>query len=367
MPRQTIAHIDIDALLHNYQQAKTAAPQSQTMAVIKADGYGHGMLKVAQCLADVADGFAVAFIDEAIACRDAGLTQPILVLEGAHSPEDIPLAVDYDLWLVMHQSEQIDWLVEFDATLSADKIPPTVWFKCDTGLHRLGLSPEALAMALRKVPSTYLDNAVLMGHFACADDLSNPMNAQQLTQLIDLAHQYQLPISMANSPAIVADTNSHGQWNRLGIALYGAEPLNRSSAAQSHVVLKPVMTLTAAIIGLRDIQPGEAVGYGQTWQAQRPSRIATVAIGYGDGYPRHAPSGTPVSIQGQIVPLVGRVSMDMITVDVTDLAKVPSIGDVVELWGAHLSVTIVAEHVKTINYELVTRISSRVTKTYHKR
>ncbi|MCH1413624.1 alanine racemase [Glaciecola sp. HTCC2999] len=367
MPRQTIAHIDINALLHNYHQAKNAAPQSQTMAVIKADGYGHGMLKIAQCLADVADGFAVAFIDEAIACRDAGLTQPILVLEGAHSPEDIVLAVDYDLWLVMHQPEQIDWLVEFDATLSVDETKPTVWFKCDTGLHRLGLSPNELETALRRVPSEYLDNAVLMGHFACADDLSNPMNAHQLTQLNDLANRYQLPISMANSPAIVADTDSHGQWNRLGIALYGAEPLNRSSAVQSNVVLKPVMTLTAAIIGLRQIQPGDAVGYGQTWQAQRPSMIATVAIGYGDGYPRHAPSGTPVFLQGQTVPLVGRVSMDMITVDVTDLSQVPNIGDMVELWGANLSVTTVAAHINTINYELVTRISPRVTKTYHQR
>jgi alanine racemase len=206
-----------------------------------------------------------------------------------------------------------------------------------------------------------------MGHFACADDLSNPMNAHQLTQLNDLANRYQLPISMANSPAIVADTNSHGQWNRLGIALYGAEPLNRFSAVQSNVALKPVMTLTAAIIGLRQIQPGDAVGYGQTWQAQRPTMIATVAIGYGDGYPRHAPSGTPVFLQGQTVPLVGRVSMDMITVDVTDLSQVPNIGDVVELWGANLSVTTVAEHVNTINYELVTRISPRVTKTYHQR
>jgi alanine racemase len=143
--------------------------------------------------------------------------------------------------------------------------------------------------------------------------------------------------------------------------------LNRFSAVQSNVALKPVMTLTAAIIGLRQIQPGDAVGYGQTWQAQRPTMIATVAIGYGDGYPRHAPSGTPVFLQGQTVPLVGRVSMDMITVDVTDLSQVPNIGDVVELWGANLSVTTVAEHVNTINYELVTRISPRVTKTYHQR
>jgi len=365
VPRQTIAHIDMNALLHNYQQAKITAPQSQTMAVVKADGYGHGMLKVAQTLAEVADGFAVAFVDEAIACRDAGLTQPILVLEGAHSPEDLDLAVDYDLWLVMHQPEQIDWLIEFDRTLMPGATKPTVWFKCDTGLHRLGLSPQALHDALNRVPSSYLEKAVLMGHFACADDLSNPMNTQQLMQLNDLAKKYQLPISMANSPAIVADSHSHGKWNRLGIALYGAEPLNQSSAIQSNVMLKPVMTLKAAIIGLRHIQSGEAVGYGQIWHAQRDSVIATVAIGYGDGYPRHAPCGTPVYIHGQLVPLVGRVSMDMITIDVTDLIQVPIIGDMVELWGANLSVTTVAEHVKTINYELVTRISTRVTKTYH--
>ena len=359
MPRQTFANINLAAVLHNYHQAQQAAPHSKTMAVIKADAYGHGMLPVAQYLQDVTDGFAVAFIDEAIALREHGITQPILVLEGAHQPIDFTLALEHDLWMVVHQPEQVSWL------LDADEPIPTLWFKVDTGLHRLGLTLAQLEHALASLPESATENAVLMGHFACADDPSNAFNALQMERLNHIASTYQMPISMANSPAIAADPSSYGAWNRLGIALYGAQPMNRAAQQNCSLVLQPAMQLTAAIIGLRSIKQGEGVGYGQTWHASRDSVIATLAIGYGDGYPRHAPTGTPAWLHGQRIPLVGRVSMDMITFDVTDVIEQVNIADNVELWGQHLSVTEVAEHVNTINYELLTRVSPRVTKMYH--
>jgi alanine racemase len=359
VPRQTFANINLAAVLHNYHQAQQAAPHSKTMAVIKADAYGHGMLPVAQYLQDVADGFAVAFIDEAITLREHGITQPILVLEGAHQPVDFILALEHDLWMVVHQPEQVTWL------LNAEQTIPTLWFKVDTGLHRLGLTVAQLEQTLASLPEYTLEKAVLMGHFACADDPHNTFNAVQMARLNQVASTYQLPISMANSPAIAADPASYGAWNRLGIALYGAQPMNKASADTSALSLQPVMQLSAAVIGLRQICKGEGVGYGQTWHANRDSIIATLAIGYGDGYPRHAPTGTPAWLHGQKIPLVGRVSMDMITFDVTDVIEPIAIGDNVELWGENISVTHVADHVNTINYELLTRLSSRVTKRYH--
>jgi alanine racemase len=362
VPRQTFANINLAAVLHNYHQAQQAAPHSKTMAVIKADAYGHGMLAIAQYLQQVADGFAVAFIDEAITLREHGITQPILVLEGAHQPVDLTLALEHDLWMVVHQPEQVIWLL---SALAAGQPIPTLWFKVDTGLHRLGLTVAQLDYALASLPEKTLENAVLMGHFACADEPKNGFNGLQMERLTQVASTYQLPISMANSPAIAADPMSHGLWNRLGIALYGAEPMNQTSQHTCTLSLQPVMQLSAAIIGLRHIKQGEGVGYGQTWHAPRDCVIATLAIGYGDGYPRHAPTGTPAWLHGQTIPLVGRVSMDMITFDVTDVVEPLAIGDNVELWGQHLSVTEVAKHVQTINYELLTRISHRVTKKYH--
>jgi len=359
VPRQTFANINLAAVLHNYHQAQQAAPHSKTMAVIKADAYGHGMLAVAQYLQEVADGFAVAFIDEALALRAHGITQPILVLEGAHQALDFTLAWEHDLWMVVHQPEQVSWL------LAAQDKMPTLWFKVDTGLHRLGLTVRQLEHALSVLPAKCIENTVLMGHFASADEPDNTFNSLQMERLKQVASTYKLEFSMANSPAIAADPSSHGKWNRLGIALYGAEPMGPTARQSSVLALQPVMQLSAAIIGLRHIKSGETVGYGQTWQATRDSLIATLAIGYGDGYPRHAPTGTPGWLHGQSIPLIGRVSMDMITFDVTDVVQEVAIGDNVELWGQHLSVTHVAKFVQTINYELLTRISPRVTKMYH--
>ena len=346
MPRQTFATINLSAVVANYQQAQALAPASKTMAVIKADAYGHGMLAVAEVLAPIADGFAVAFVDEAVALRQAGCRLPILVLEGAHEPADLAIAHQYDLWIVVHQPEHFAWITAVDYAIQ-------YWFKLDTGMHRLGLSVAQLQAGLAQLPASILQNSMLMSHFACADQPEQPLNAAQIQQIHSLAQHYQLPVSLANSAGIIEHSQAHMAWNRLGIALYGG---------YSH--FRPVMTLSSVIIGLRTIADGEAVGYGQTWTATRKTRIATVAIGYGDGYPRHAPNGTPAILHGQRIALVGRVSMDMLTFDVTDCTADIQLGDQVELWGDNIHVSEIAEEVNTINYELLTRIAPRVTKQY---
>lgn len=362
MNRGTVARIDLAALQHNLQCIKQQAPDSRVWAVIKADAYGHGSVACAQALshsnlayanhASHADGFAVATLEEAKTLRSAGITQPILLLEGAVNAIECQQAAELQLSLMIHHQDQVDWLDDIDA----DK-PLSVWLKADTGMHRLGVPTNDVATIAEQLQ--YKPQVATVGiasHFACSDDPGHPMNLQQISRFNSCAPK-DFRRSLANSAAIWNYPESHFDWVRPGIALYGASPVADVTAAA--LGLKPVMHLTTQVIAERWIAAGDTVGYGGSWRADKPSRIATLAIGYADGYPRHAPVGTPVWIKGHLVPLIGRVSMDMITVDVTDIAA-PTLYEQAELWGNNLPVDQVAAAIGTISYELLTRVSPRV-------
>ena len=252
----------------------------------------------------------------------------------------------------MHNHQQLNWLHRLDVSLR-----PQVWLKVDTGMHRLGFQCHEIAEVLDSYPWLRQPTTVLTSHFACADDPEHPNNVAQLDSFTALLDEFGLPGCMANTAAILRNPASIANWCRLGIGLYGASPVTGEPAADFQ--LTPAMTLSAQVIALHKINAGETVGYSQTWRARRDSVIATVGIGYADGYPRHCPSGTPVVVRRQRGKLVGRVSMDMITVDVTDIKGV-ELGDEVELWGKQLPVDEIAAQAGTISYELITRVSSRV-------
>ncbi|MFT5852335.1 MAG: alanine racemase [Colwellia sp.] len=352
--RKTQAIINLSALKNNYNEVDNLAPQSKTIAVIKANAYGHGAIEVAKNLHSMVPAFAVAFIDEAIVLREAGITLPILILEGPLDEGDFALAELHNFWLMMHNIDQVSWLTQYP---SYNK---KLWFKIDTGMNRLGFTPECAKQMIEKLTPIQKADLVICSHFSSADEINNLKTQTQIACLTAFAKQYLCQLSLANSAGIINWPQSHADFNRLGLALYGASPIPIKNMP---IKLTPVMTLQSTIIALRKLSIGESVGYGESWQAKKASVIATVAIGYADGYPRNAQVGTPVFINNQLAPLAGRVSMDMITVDVTNLAHV-SLGDVVELWGENLHVEVVAEYMNTINYELLTCVSARVPKVY---
>ena len=356
--RPTSATVRLDAIVDNYRLADQLAPASQSIAVIKANAYGHGLLKVAQALEAGVPAFAVAFIDEAVQLRDAGISKPILVLQGATQPADIAEAVARDFWLLLHHPQQIEWVLSAQLT-----DPVKVWLKVETGMHRLGLLPAALDQACEDL--LFSPNArqglVLCTQLACADDPENPMTRQQVSTIQACARKHNLGLSIANSAGILCWPESHAEWNRPGYMLYGNSPM--VSFDSDAYGLNPAMTMKSEIIAIKNLVPGGGTGYGIDWVAKRDSKVGTVAIGYGDGYPRHAPRGTPVLVNGQRVPLVGRVSMDLISVDLTDLEKV-EVGDPVELWGQGLSVNEVASAAGTIGYEILAGLTGRVPLVY---
>jgi alanine racemase len=351
MARLNQARLDLRALRHNVGVARQLAGPARIMAVVKANAYGHGAVTIAGALQSIVDALAVACIEEAVELRAAGIRTPILLLQGVFEPAELHTAAQLDLWLTIENERQLRWLEE--ASLPA---PLTCWLKVDTGMHRLGVAPDmALPCYQRLLASrNAVDAIVLCTHFAAADNLHSRQTEQQLA-VFDAMPCSALR-SAANSAGLLAWPQARYDWVRPGYMLYGNSPMLQDHAvAQS---LQPVMTLTSSVISLRTIAAGEAVGYGGTWVAQRTSRIATVTIGYGDGYPRHAPNGTPVLVNGQRAPLAGRVSMDMITVDVTDLEQVEPGAEVV-LWGAGLPLAEVACCAATIGYELTTRMPAR--------
>ncbi|MBL4900110.1 MAG: alanine racemase [Colwellia sp.] len=353
--RKTQAIINLSALKNNYNQIANLAPHSKTIAVIKANAYGHGAIEIAKSLHSLVPAFAVAFIDEAMALRTAGITLPILILEGPLDKEDFALAKQHNFWLMLHNTEQVLWLTQVRPTYTEK-----LWLKVDTGMNRLGFTPEYAQNVIDNLTSEQKESLVLCSHFSNANEKDNPKTQVQITRLKVLVDKYSCQFSLANSAGIINWPQSHANFNRLGIALYGTNPTTNKNIP---VKLTPVMTLQSTVIALRKVKQGESVGYGETWQAKQDSVIATIAIGYADGYPRNAQAGTPVFINNQVAPLAGQVSMDMITVDVTNLANI-NLGDVVELWGENLNVEVVAEHMNTINYELLTRVSERVPKIY---
>ena len=361
MSRPTSAIIDLKALRENFYLAQQLAPNSKSMPMVKANAYGHGIIEVANALADSAPAFGVACIEEALALRKANIKQPILLLEGPHSADEIGIAEKHGFWLMLENHNQLQ------AILSAHLSNPiSVWLKLDTGMHRLGFKPEDLQHIYKQLSDSanVADDIVLATHFACADDLESDFTDRQLqcfNSAIDTL-DFPAPTSLANSAAILGWPSIEDNWQRPGYMLYGASPFSKPQKNADQ--LQQVMHFQSAVISIRNISAGESVGYTANWTAQRNSIIATVAVGYGDGYPRHAPNGTPVLIDGVRCPLVGRVSMDMITVDITDLNTDIKIGTDVTLWGPALSVTEVAMHCGTIGYELLTRMPARVPRIY---
>ncbi|SHM09665.1 alanine racemase [Vreelandella subglaciescola] len=361
--RPLVAHIDLDALRHNYQLAQRCAPQSRAVAVIKADAYGHGALACARALADDAPAFAVASLEEALVLRRGGINIPIVLLEGIFSADELAQVDAHRLWMAVHSRWQLEALLAF-----TPKAPIPIWLKVDSGMHRLGFAPaeiDAVWHALSAAPQ--VGELHLMSHFATADAAASEHYDRQLACVRELARRLDAPLSLANSPATLAHAETHGAFNRPGVMLYGSDPLEQANAASG--ALEPVMTLRAEIIALRDIGPDEPVGYGGRFRAAAPTRIAVVAAGYGDGYDRHAADGTPVLVNGQRAALAGKVSMDMLTVDVSGIDDV-RIGSEVVLWGraengAVLSIDEVASHCDTISYTLLTGVLPRVPRRYH--
>ncbi|TXR53908.1 alanine racemase [Reinekea thalattae] len=356
MSRGTRAVISYSALRHNFKRVQQLAPQSNIWAVVKADAYGHGAVQAAHTFSD-ADGYAVATFDEARQLRAAGLTKPILLLEGVTCAEHLIEAAQLGCESMIHCQDQLDHLSQLT---QGEQIK--VWLKVDTGMHRLGFLASSLPQIRQQIAE--LESVQLGGvvtHMCCADDLRRPEITQAQLALASQCKEQGEQASFANSASIIKWPETHADWVRPGIMLYGASPFADLSAQD--IQLKPAMTLSAPIIALRRVSKGESVGYGLIWTAERDSVIATLAIGYADGYPRHAPSGTPVMLNGQRVATAGRVSMDMTMIDVTDVADV-AIGDMAQLWGDELPVDEVASVIGTIGYELLTRVSPRVERLY---
>lgn len=346
MSRPAQAHFDLAALRANYAHAK-AVHGGQVAATLKANAYGHGAVECARALAGQADAFAVAFAQEALELREAGLTEPILVLEGAFGMDDLALAQQHGLWLVVHQEEQLRMLESLQAGASVH-----AWLKIDTGMHRAGVAPErARALWQRLSACGKVAGVTLMTHLASADEPDNPAPTErQLAVFAEATQGLPGPRSIANSAGVLGWKGARGDWARPGIMLYGADPRGTPSD-----VLQPVMRLTSEVFVERWLAPGEALGYGGRFVADRPTRVGLVAMGYADGYPRVVPSGTPVAVDGRLTRIIGRVAMDMLTVDLTDLPEAGP-GSEVELWGRQVSVNQVAAAAGTIAYELLCNV-----------
>lgn len=343
------------AMLDNYRLAKASAPQSRAWAVIKANAYGHGQWRAVEALRSAADGFALLECENGVALREAGIEQPILLLEGPFSARDVRAIVDHRLTTVIHCAEQLDLLLK-GAALNA---PVSVCLKLNSGMNRLGFTKDGLAEALGKLAHYPQIDATLMSHFAEADGERGV--DWQLERFRAMAGSWSGPVSLANSAAILRHPHTHGDWVRPGIMLYGASPFADQTAEQ--LGLKPAMALESEIIGTQDLVVGERVGYGGTFTADRPMRIGVVACGYADGYPRHAPSGTPIAVMGRRTRTLGRVSMDMLACDLTDISEA-GIGSPVTLWGNGLAGMVPADEVATaagtIAYELFCAVAPRV-------
>jgi alanine racemase len=354
MPRPIRATISASALAHNFLVAKAYASGAKVWAVLKANAYGHGLERAARAL-EAADGFAVLDFQEAARLRLAGVTRPILMLEGIFKPPDVALLHKYSLTPVIHNPEQVEML-----RLAALPGEIDVYLKVNTGMNRLGFTVENLRAAYNALRMHPQVRAItVMTHFADADGASG-IKAQldwlnQVTQQIEGLGQAQR--SMANSAALIRHPETRGDWVRPGIMLYGGSPFPDRAAGA--LELKPAMTLSAELIATQNLQPGERIGYGFTYEAVGEMTIGVVACGYADGYPRHAPTGTPVLVNGKRTRTVGRISMDMICVDISDLPEA-YIGTPVTLWGEGLPADEVAAAAGTVSYELFCGLAARV-------
>lgn len=351
MPRPTIARIHLDNLRHNFRVAADMAAPGRPIAVVKADGYGHGIERVAKALSGECDYFAVACLEEAVALREAGLTQPVLLLQGVHEATDLSLCEHQRFTVVVHSAQQLDWL-------EAGHGRPKVWLKVNSGMNRLGFAPAEIQSVHGRLARAGVTVSGAMTHFASADDAASESPACQTAVFEEAtAGLGSITRSVANSAAHFRKGQPLFDRTRPGIMLYGASPMLHCHGSQ--LGLKAVMTLESRLVSARELAAGEAVGYGETWRSARPTRMGIVCIGYGDGYPRHAGSGTPVWIRGKRTSLIGRVSMDMLAIDL-DAVPEAQPGDRVELWGENIPVDEVAACAGTIGYELLTGVTRRV-------
>lgn len=342
MTRPTRARIDLAALRANYLYAR-GVHGGRALAVLKADAYGHGALACARALSSVVDGFAVAFVDEARALREGGVRNPILVLEGIFNATELTIADQLDLWLVVHQGEQIRLLQE-----SAIARRFNLWLKIDTGMSRAGIRMSDVAQAHQQLLSTgKVRSITLMTHFARADELDAPMTAHQIEAFDAATATLAGERSLCNSAGLLGWPAARRNWARPGLILYGVAPHGREVPQ-----LRPVMTFESSVIAIRTLAPGESLGYGATFIASQPMRVGLVCAGYADGYPQTAPTGTPIAVDGHAATTVGRVSMDMLTIDLTALPSA-TIGSTVELWGPRVPVAAVARASGRSPYELL--------------
>lgn len=360
MTRPIHASIDLVALRHNFSVARRYAGNARVWAVLKANAYGHGLLRVAQALADSADGFALIEIENAMAMRQAGLHQPILLLEGCYAADELPLVAEYALTPVVHSLHQVQMLI-------ASRLPAgvrlPVYLKLNTGMNRLGLNDNELNHAIKALKAAAHVGAItLMTHFADADcGPDGPGVGAQMGRLAVMRSESTHPLSLANSAALLRypETLGSGQdWARAGIMLYGSSPFPDLKSAAA-LDLQPVMTLHSELISVRHLVPGDRIGYGGTFVADAPMKVGVVACGYADGYPRLAPTGTPILVNGQRSRTLGRVSMDKICVDLSGISDA-DIGASVVLWGKGLPADEVAAPAGTISYELFCALAARV-------
>jgi len=344
--RPARALIDLAALRHNHALA-CRRHGGRVLAVLKANAYGHGALRCAQALADQADGFAVAFLAEALALRAGGIRAPILVLEGAFSMRELEAAHAHGLWTVVHHADQLRMIEQAPAAVR-DLV---VWLKVDSGMRRAGFLPHAVRDAhARLAASGKLARLTLMSHFASADEPDAALTREQVTAFDAATAGLPGERSLSNSAGVLAWPEANSDWARTGILLYGANPVPGDANE-----LRPVMHLQSEVFAERTLEPGDVLGYGASFAAARKTRVGLVAMGYADGYPRSAPTGTPAAVGGRLTRTLGRVSMDMMTVDLSDLPG-EGVGSPVELWGTQVPVDTVARQAGTIAYELLCNV-----------
>ena len=353
MSRPTQITIDLAALKHNLQQIRKMAPQSAVMAMVKSNAYGHGLSRIASALTDV-EALGVACSEEGLMLRQAGVKNSIVLMEGLFTANELVRAIENDFILVIHHFSQIDMLEKYAA-----RFPLFVWLKINTGMHRLGFHPSDVTKAYSRLMNCALVKKPigLMTHFAESDGVNKTITAQQIEIFNTTTAALSGPRSLANSAGIIAWPSAHADWVRPGIMLYGASPFAGQRGVDHH--LQPVMTLRSELIAIHHVAKGSRIGYGGTWVCPDDMHVGVVGIGYGDGYPQHARNGTPILVNGRPCALIGRVAMDMITIDLRAQPDA-KVGDPVVLWGPGLPVEVVAEHSDTICYELLTRITQRV-------
>jgi alanine racemase len=340
--RPTSVRVDLAALRNNYRYAR-GVHGGRALAVLKANAYGHGALASAHALASVADGFAVAFLDEACALREGGVRNPLVVLEGCFNASELKIANELDLWLVVHQEEQIRLIEE-----SRTGARFNVWLKIDTGMSRAGFRRTDAAPAYQRLMNTgKVSSITLMTHFARADEPGESMTAQQIEAFDAATAMLKGERSLCNSAGLLAWPSARRDWARPGLMLYGV-----TTHGQEVSDLQPVMTFESSVFNVRTLEPGESLGYGATFVASERTRVGLVCAGYADGYPQTAATGTPIAVDGDATTLIGRVSMDMLTVDLTHLPNA-GVGSTVELWGSRVPVAAIAKSASRSPYELL--------------